>query len=154
MITEQDLINKKKVTVWESIKHALLTWDKAILTSLLAAIILIGLFILLIIPGIIYQTYYSFILFAVILKGKKYKKALDYSKSLVKGRWWRVFGTLLIVSIGISLVAGIASMIISIYESYITYVIADSVFDVIYALRDVFLVVFFINLANVGPKKK
>jgi len=143
------IVNHKKPELWESIKSALLVWDKAILTALLAGLILIVLYLLLIIPGIIYSVYYTFALYTVILKDKKYKKALDYSKSIVKGRWWRVFGIIIVVTLLFSFVAGIISSPIAIYENYITNVISDTVFDIIYALQTIVFAVLFINLSSI-----
>jgi hypothetical protein len=146
------IVAGKKPKLWESFKSALLVWDKAILTSLLASLILLGLYVLLIIPGIIWSVYYTFFIYAVILKKLKYKTALNYSKGLVRGRWWRVLGISIIVSVGISVAAGIVSGIAAFAGTLATNIIADCLFDIIYALREVIMVVFFINLAKIGPK--
>lgn len=71
-----------------------LTW-----TGILAGLILIGLTLLLIVPGIIWSLYYAFFVFVVVLRGLSGKKALDYSKNIVKGQWWRVFLYLLVISL-------------------------------------------------------
>ena len=143
------IINKKTPQVWESIKNALLVWDKAILTTFLAGIILIGLFLLLIIPGIIYSVYYTFFLYAIVLKDVKFKGALDFSKQLVMGRWWRVFGIAIFVSIIISIFAGFAVIPFEYSNNYLINVAGDTLFDIIFALRDIVMVVFFLNLCNV-----
>lgn len=62
----------------------------AIGTNILLTVFLIGLLLLLIVPGIIYSIYWLFTLYAVVLRDKAGKPALDYSKDLVKGRWWTV----------------------------------------------------------------
>ncbi|MBW2995521.1 hypothetical protein KY312_04145 [Candidatus Woesearchaeota archaeon] len=143
------IINKKTPQVWESIKNALLVWDKAIFTTFLAGIILIALFLLLIIPGVIYSVYYTFFLYAIILNNVKYKNALDFSKNLVVGRWWRVFGVVLVVSILISIAASFIIIPFSFSSSYLVNVIGDTIFDIVFALRDVIMVVFFLNLCSV-----
>lgn len=66
-------------------------------TSLLSALILMGLIVLLIIPAFIWSIYYIFLLQVVVLRGIDGKVALDYSKSLVKGRWWKIFRLLVIL---------------------------------------------------------
>lgn len=48
-------------------------------------------FLLLIIPGIIYLVNNGFYATAFILRDQRGKAALEYSKTLVKGNWWRVF---------------------------------------------------------------
>lgn len=68
-------------------------------TNLLAAFILFGLSLLLVVPGIIWSLYYVFFTQVVFLRGIGGKDALDYSKSLVKGRWWKVFWILFVVGL-------------------------------------------------------
>ena len=143
------IINKKTPQLWESIKSALLVWDKAILTTLIAGIILIALFFLLIIPGIIYAVYYTFFLYAIILKDVKFKGALDFSKNLVKGRWWRVFGIAVFASIFISIIAGFVAMPFQYSQNYLINVAGDTIFDIIFVLRDIVMVVFFLNLCSI-----
>lgn len=61
-------------------------------TWFLESLLNLLLFFLLIIPGIIYLVYWSLSIFVVLDKGISEKKALNYSKDLVKGHWWRVLG--------------------------------------------------------------
>ena len=60
----------------------------AVIASLLAGLAILGGFILLIIPGIIFSVWFAFALYAVVLDGQKDIGALRFSKKLVKGRWW------------------------------------------------------------------
>jgi hypothetical protein len=76
----------------EAFRHALSRWGASLTTWLTAWLILIGLFLLLVVPGIVWSVYYSFLLMVVSVRGLTGKAALDYSKKLVEGRWWRVFG--------------------------------------------------------------
>jgi len=71
----------------------------AFIASFVAGIIVMLLMLLLIVPGVIWAVYYTFILQAVALRDMRGKQALDYSKSLVTGRWLDVFGTALVVGI-------------------------------------------------------
>lgn len=59
-------------------------------TYALAGIILTILAFLLILPAVIWAVYYSFLPYVIALRDKVGKAALDYSKSVVRGRWWRV----------------------------------------------------------------
>jgi hypothetical protein len=68
---------------------------RAIFTTVLMGILLIGLLLLLIIPGVIAGVYWAFALSVVVFYGKSGFDALNYSKDLVKGRWWTVFSYLL-----------------------------------------------------------
>jgi len=78
---------------WKEItRHSLSRWAQTALTMILASITVVVLLVLGIIPGIIWAFYYVFITNAVVLRGYSGKQALNYSKSLVKGRWWRTAG--------------------------------------------------------------
>lgn len=47
---------------------------------------------LLILPGVFVMTLWVFLFQAAVIRRKIAFDALDYSKSLVKGRWWKTFG--------------------------------------------------------------
>lgn len=79
-----------------SINNVLSIEDKTVTSSLFFTyavyiLLLIPLFLLFIIPGIYFAVYWTFVIYVVLDKHLSYKKALDYSKVLVKGRWWKVF---------------------------------------------------------------
>ena len=59
-------------------------------TYILQLCIIIPLCFLFIIPGVIWMAYYFFAVFAVALRDKSGKSALDYSKDLVDGQWGAV----------------------------------------------------------------
>ena len=64
--------------------------------ALFASAIILGLSLLLIIPGIIWMYYYIFLNESVALRNLRGMEALRYSKHLVKGNWWNVFWILLV----------------------------------------------------------
>jgi lysine 6-dehydrogenase len=72
---------------------------------LLALVILLGLSFLLVVPGLIQAVYYTFITQVVVLRHGRGKGALDRSKALVRGRWWRVFWISLLLSLPYLLLA-------------------------------------------------
>lgn len=77
------------------------------LTALLKGIFTIGLFILLIIPGIIYSVYWLFNQFINVYDGVFYRNSLNQSESLIKGRWWKTVGNLIVLWLGAVLFFGI-----------------------------------------------
>lgn len=111
------------VTIEESVKGNMITFKEALaksgkvlmdcwLTGILKFIILFLLFLLLFIPGLIWSVYYIFAIHIVVLRGKINMDALRYSKALVKGRWWKVFGYSILVgliSLGLGAVMGLLS---------------------------------------------
>jgi hypothetical protein len=82
----------REVRFGAALKHAFSRWLAAVGTGFLENIILACLFLLLIVPGIIWLGYYTFSIYVVALRELAGKRALDYSKDLVRGRWWRVVG--------------------------------------------------------------
>jgi hypothetical protein len=85
-------ISGREVRFGAALRHAFSRWLAAVGTGFLENIILVFLFLLLIVPGIIWLGYYTFSIYVVALRDLAGKRALDYSKDLVRGRWWRVVG--------------------------------------------------------------
>jgi hypothetical protein len=88
--------------------------------SLLVIVCLIPLYILLIIPGVIFTVFWAFSAYIMINEKTKIRESMKKSMVLVKGRWWKVFGygllfflIYVIVSLIINLVPFIGSMISS-----------------------------------------
>ncbi len=90
-------VSGEPITWSTALRHALTRWGASIWTALLGGMIIVGMCLLLIIPGIIWALYYSLFVYVVALRGLSGKEALDYSKGIVKGQWWRVFGYLLVI---------------------------------------------------------
>lgn len=87
----QARINNEVITIGNAFKKALSKWGVVIGASILMGLYLFGLYILLIVPGIIFSVYWIFTIYTVILLDKSGKAAMDYSKELVVGRWWTTF---------------------------------------------------------------
>jgi lysine 6-dehydrogenase len=71
---------------------------------LLMIVILLGLALLFIVPGFVQGIYYTLVLQVIVLRQGHGKGALDRSKALIRGSWWRVFGISLLLSIPMNLV--------------------------------------------------
>jgi hypothetical protein len=63
-------------------------------TSIVIFIGIILASLLLLIPGIYLSVVWAFAIYAVVLENCSVFESLKYSKSLVKGRWWPVFGSM------------------------------------------------------------
>ncbi|MBQ6103157.1 MAG: hypothetical protein IJL06_05740 [Kiritimatiellae bacterium] len=79
-------------------RGAVSRWWPMIWTGLLAGLVLIGLTLLLIVPGIIWGIYYSFLV-PVVAFGLSGTEALAESKRLVKGNWWRTLGCVFVIGL-------------------------------------------------------
>ena len=76
-----------------------------VFTAILQTILLIFLFILLIVPGIIFSIYWIFVYLVVLFRKKSFFNALTYSFNLVRYNWWRTLGYLVILLLIIIAVA-------------------------------------------------
>ncbi|MBI4713699.1 hypothetical protein HY771_00720 [Candidatus Uhrbacteria bacterium] len=62
--------------------------------ALLQTLILIGGLLLLVVPGFLFFVWFSFAQFTAILDGKRGLDALQTSKAMIKGKFWKVFLTI------------------------------------------------------------
>ncbi len=87
--------------------------------SLLLIVCLIPLYLLLIIPGIIFSIYWAFAGFVLLRENIGPWESMKRSKRIVKGRWWKVFGNLFILGIilwVISLIFSIPDFIFNLFS--------------------------------------
>lgn len=90
------------------------TWKMLFRFSVLDILIglIVGLgFILLIIPGILFWVWFSFAGFELITKGIGVKESLGNSKKLVAGRFWKVFGRLIVFGLFSALAGFLVSVV-------------------------------------------
>jgi hypothetical protein len=103
------IVENKTVSLKKAIELASSKWGRAFTTQLLTSLVVFAWSLLFFIPGFIYSIYYLFVLDAVALRDKSGQEALQYSKSLVEGQWWRVFG----ITVGVGILFGIFNGLIS-----------------------------------------
>lgn len=114
-------LNKKKLMNFkESVKLAKANYLRILGFSLVLAIFTIGLFILLVIPGIIFGVFWCFSFFIFLDKKTKIIEALKQSFKLVENNWWKTFGYLIllilicfVINFAISFISGILNAIIN-----------------------------------------
>lgn len=147
------ILKHQTVDYKEALKEAVHRWPVALGTGIIEAIFLLGLMLLLIVPAIIYGVYWSFSIFAIVFHNKSFRDALRYSKEVVQGRWWRVFGVLFVFGI-LSLLVGMAVAIVFAFlpDHFIVTIISDTAIDIITSFFTVATVLFFINLDHVRVK--
>ena len=144
-IIEESVLGRS-ISWKDAFRFSLSRWSASIGTSILGGLIILGMTLLLIIPGIIWWFYYIFLIYAIALRGLSGKTALDYSKAIVKGQWWRVFWY--------SIVIGIINLVVSVIiglpfgfmpENIITETISGTFSDVVSMLFSVMMIIFFLN---------
>lgn len=102
---------RQEVSLGIILSRSLSRWLAAVYTGFLENVFLFFLFLMLILPGVLYSVYWFFALYPVAFYGKSGRAALDYSKRLVQGRWWKVFSY--IVSIGVLLAVPLVFVVIA-----------------------------------------
>lgn len=124
-------LDKKELTWQESFKLAINKWLPTIGTNIIAGILLVGLFLLLIVPGIIFSVYWYFIIYVVIFSKKWGFDAMKYSKEIVQNRWWLTLGYAIAFGLLAVLVGAFASFpLYFMPENMALYVIGDLIIDI------------------------
>ena len=92
-------LKDEEIDFKDALKLSYKIWLPTIWVIVLQSIITTLLMWLFIIPGFIWIIYYIFAIYAVALEKYRGKAALDYSKALVKGRWWKICGFIFLVAL-------------------------------------------------------
>jgi hypothetical protein len=79
-------------------KSRTMIWDYVVL-SFLVGLVVLGGFVIFIIPGIILSAYLTFSVYALVNEGEKETNALLKSYEYVKGHWWAVFGRIAFIAL-------------------------------------------------------
>lgn len=120
---------KKGLSFSETIKQGGKYFFKYLLYSVVTIIFLFGLYLLFIIPGIIFTVFWIFSPYILIKEKKGIIDSLRTSYNLVKGRWWKTFGYLvmfLIISLAVSLLIGV---LIGIMEFIVFYLMTGTILN-------------------------
>jgi hypothetical protein len=137
----------ESITIQEALMRTVRRLGAIFWTGLLTMVLILGLCLLLIIPGIVYGVYWQFAAYAVLLEQVSGKQALDMSKKIVTGRWLRVF----IYGIGFSIVQSIIQRIgDSVWPVSDLTTVTGAVRNVAMSFINIFFwvvtIVFFLNL--------
>ncbi len=130
----------------DALRFGLSKWAPVFGTNTLGGLIIIGLTLLLIVPGIIWGVFYIFSVYVVSLRNISGKKALDYSKYLVVGQWWRVFGiNALLGIIGAIFVFAITYLTKLISTNQFIMIIPNFINYLVYSFIEVVMLLVFLN---------
>jgi len=145
-IVEQQ-VQGQDLSPTDALGSACSRWLSAIGTGILSRLIIFGLLLLLIVPGIMWMIYYAFVDYVVILKRIGGKRALDYSKRLARGQWWRVFGILFGVGL-LGLVCGLTlAFPFGLFgDNQMVGIVSDTLIDISGAYFQCVLILFFLNV--------
>ncbi|MDR3562719.1 MAG: hypothetical protein P4N59_14965 [Negativicutes bacterium] len=140
---------------WSAIMSTVRTKSAAAaMTCSIAAVILLVAFLLVIIPGIIMGVFYLFALQAVILRDFRGMAALRYSKSLVEGHWWTVFGMLVLLTIAriaVEYIWGV--LIVFIFPDNLLLLVPTAILDAAFeGFSQVVLLLLFLRLESIKSR--
>lgn len=106
-------LKKSKFTYKELVENGKSKYWRFFGLALVSGIFIFLLTLLLIIPGIIFAVYWTFAAYVFFDKKEKIMPSLKQSKSIIKGRWWKTFGYILLfglIMVAILIVAGIITI--------------------------------------------
>lgn len=89
----------RSLTIMQAYRDSLPFFFRYIGLSILMSVILLVGFLLLVIPGIILSVWFAFATFILVLERASIIQSLKRSREYVRGRWWGVFGRLIVMSI-------------------------------------------------------
>lgn len=104
-------LSNKEIPFRDTFAFARKNFWRYLSLTLLTIICLIPLFILLVIPGIIFLVFWTFASYILLSGNDGAWESMKKSKALVKGRWWRVFGYLLLIIVIVFVVDTILGII-------------------------------------------
>jgi hypothetical protein len=138
--------NNDEIDFKDALGKAFSKWGVAVGTSILAGVMLMGLYLLFIVPGIIFSVFWVFVIEVVIVKDLSFKKALDYSKSVVKGRWWKTIWYSIVLSLFSAVIIFIGALpFLFTPDNFFFNIIGDTWVDVIASFFIVIWAVMFLS---------
>lgn len=108
----REITSTNKIAVGQAYKNAFPLFWAYIWVSILVMLVNVGSFVLLVIPGIFFVVCLMFAPIVLVTEGKRGREALVGSWRYVSGKWWKVFGRVLLAILVIGIPTGIVFSII------------------------------------------
>ncbi len=122
----------KEWQVKEAFKEGRSKFLPFLIASILVSLVVGVGFLLLIIPGIIFSVWLTFVSYTVICEDKRNFGALKRSKELVKGYWWQVLGRIICLSVIMVICSFLSQLIFQVFGA-IVFSVLSSPFGVVYS---------------------
>lgn len=153
----KETIKKQNIDYIVSLKKAFSRYLPFIGTSILVGLALIPLYLLFIIPGLIFSVYWIFVPTIVILNDLSGVKAMKHSKQIVKGRWRKTIWYSFVISFLGYLAAFLLAFVLDfllyfIPNIFIQNVITNTAIAVIYAYFLIASTVMYLNFEATQKK--
>lgn len=114
-----DLYLGAEPEISSTLRYAASRLGSILLVSILTGLAMIGGFLLLIVPGVLFYVRFAFGPATVVVEDIKGRKAMGRSWRLARGHFWRLFGSLLLANILVSIVSGIAAVPLALAAQFI-----------------------------------
>lgn len=137
---------------FSALKKAFSRFEAMLGTGTLLGVLTLVLFLLFFIPGFIFLVNQYFSLEAVTLREQSGQAALSYSKSIVQGRWWKVFFLWVASLINLFMISFILALVTNLVGSIspslnlFTAIIFNFSTSLLVQLDQVFSTICFLNL--------
>ncbi|HEX7724694.1 MAG TPA: hypothetical protein VF438_03095 [Candidatus Paceibacterota bacterium] len=109
-----------QIHFWNQYKLGFHLFWPLVLISVMRGIATFGASMIFMLPGILVSVYTAFVLYSLVVDGKRNMAALTDSFTLVHKRWWKVFGRLIVIGlvyfVGVLIVAGLTFVIRAIFH--------------------------------------
>lgn len=138
----------KGTEVAQSLRAGFSLFFPALWMSILMFLVVIGGYVMLIVPGILMSLWFSLSSFALVIEGKRGLNALLQSREYVRGYWWSIFVRFLLLSIPLMLLYGALSVLLGKPTAGVVYMVV-SIF--ISPFASVYLYKIYQNLAALKP---
>lgn len=99
ILAVKKVVDRGAINFKETYASAFKNFWKYFLISVLVFLTSLGGFVLLIIPGVIFSTWFAFSIYVFVDQKLGVKASMSKSRSLVKGRFWAILGRLVVFGI-------------------------------------------------------
>tara|TARA_Y100000310_G_scaffold340257_1_gene435374 strand:+ start:120 stop:902 length:783 start_codon:yes stop_codon:yes gene_type:complete len=142
-------VKKSKFNFKELVKMGRATFWKFLGYSIVVGLFTFGLFLLLIIPGVIFAVFWVFSVYILFNEKTGILESLRRSRQLVKGKWWKTFGYIVLFSLILLLISWAGGIITSLIQTILATGLYSSVNSIILLSLLVAIVNFIVALIQV-----
>lgn len=152
-LTYQVIIDETESIGYNSLfKQAFLNWSALFKINLMCTAIVFISSLIFVIPGIYFGVAYCLSIQVFVIRGVRGFEALQYSKNLLTGVWWRCFGIILLTAL-ILTIPVIINMVLFYYLPDWAIILTDSILHVVLSYLTIVLTVYFIDLDKMNIRQ-
>ena len=121
--------------------------------AVLSTLAILGGFILLIIPGVIFMIWFTFAPFILLFEERRGMEALRASRALVRGRWWSVFIRQFFLGFACGVFMQVSGLLIGFIlpDKNIAAAVNDLISSIVFSIIVVYLYFLYRDVKAAGP---